>query len=73
MEHEQDKQSDCESDDEDTVHVLSVRDSDDGYWVTPRLENKAGCSSVRSRGCDSGTQQAEKDFPCTLGLQQLID
>lgn len=41
MEHEQDEQSDCESDDEDTVHVLSVKDDDDdGYWVTPLLENK---------------------------------
>lgn len=35
MTHEQDEQSDDESD-EDTVHVLSVLDSDDdGYWVTP--------------------------------------
>lgn len=40
MTHEQDKQSDDESD-EDTVHVLSVLDSnDDGYWVTPQLENE---------------------------------
>ena len=40
MEHEQDEQSDCESDDEDTVRVLSVKDDDDGYWVTPLLENE---------------------------------
>lgn len=41
MEHEQDEQSDCESDDEDTVHVSSVEDGDDdGYWVTPLLENE---------------------------------
>ena len=40
----------CESDDEDTVHVLSVRDSD-GYWVTSRLENKAVRMQV-----DTGTR-----------------
>ena len=41
MEHDRDEQSDCESDDDITVHVLSVMDRDDGYWVTPRLENHA--------------------------------
>lgn len=40
MEHEKEEQSDDESD-EDTVHVLSVLDNDDdGYWVTPLLENE---------------------------------
>nr|XP_061811684.1 uncharacterized protein K02A2.6-like [Nerophis lumbriciformis] len=39
VERDQDEPSDCDSDDEITVHVLSVRDSDDGYWVTPLLEN----------------------------------
>ncbi|KAJ8380942.1 hypothetical protein SKAU_G00017200 [Synaphobranchus kaupii] len=51
MEHEQDEHSDCESDDEDTVHVLSVMDSDDGYWVTPLLENTAVWMQV-----DTGTR-----------------
>ena len=41
VEHHRDEQSDYESDDEVTVHVLSVMDSDDGYWVTPLLENHA--------------------------------
>ncbi|XP_041820347.1 uncharacterized protein K02A2.6-like [Chelmon rostratus] len=38
LEHDQHESSDDESDDE-TVCVLSIRDSDDGYWVTPLLEN----------------------------------
>lgn len=38
--HEQDEDSDCESD-KNAVHVLSVTDNDDdGYWVTLQLENK---------------------------------
>lgn len=41
MEHHQDEQDDTESDDEDTVHILAVEDGDDdGYWVTPILENQ---------------------------------
>ena len=61
MEHKQDEQSDCESDDEDAVHVLSVRDSDDedavhvlsvrdsddGYKVTPQGEQ----SRTKQCGC----------------------
>lgn len=39
MEHEQDESS-CDSD-SDEVHVLSIMDEDDdGYWITPLLENK---------------------------------
>lgn len=38
LEHNQHGSSGNESDDE-TVCVLSIRDNDDGYWVTPLLEN----------------------------------
>lgn len=38
LEHNQHESSDSEPDDE-TVCVLSIRDCDDGYWVTPLLEN----------------------------------
>lgn len=44
--------SDCGSDDdEDTVHVLSVTDSDDEYWVTLLLESQAVRMQV-----DTGTR-----------------
>lgn len=49
MEHEQGEQS--ESDDEDTVRVLSVTANDDEYWITPLLENKAVRMQV-----DTGTR-----------------
>ena len=42
------------SDDEDTVHDLSVKDDDDdggGYWVTPLLENEPVWMQV-----DTGTR-----------------
>ncbi len=41
MEHKQDEQSDCESDDEDIVHVLAVTDNDEEYWVIPLQESQA--------------------------------
>lgn len=36
LKHNQHESSDSESDDE-TVCVLSIRESDDGLWVTPLL------------------------------------
>ena len=75
MEHEEDEQSNCESDDEDTVYVLSVKD-DDGYWVTPLLKNEpvrmqvdTGTRlSIGIRGC----LQGEAETPCSSREQAKV-
>lgn len=60
MEHEQDELSNYESDDEETVHVLSVKDDDDdnGYWVTALLENEAVWMQVDTGTCVSMVSEA---------------